>query len=105
MDTNRTSILTDAPVPPELLEDSGRVSSELFDCDIYFARKKGRGHVDTGKVCQDYCLAKEVNGKFTIIVVADGHGGAAYIKSDIGSKFACEVLLEIVSDVSNRFAN
>lgn len=87
-----------------LLEDSGRLLSERLGCGVYFARKKGRGHAEDGKVCQDYCLAEEVDGRFTFVAVADGHGGVAYTKSDIGAKVACEVLFEFVSDMSHRFA-
>lgn len=79
-------------------------SLELKDnCTTYYARKKGRNHVANGTVCQDYCIAKNIDDETQIVCVADGHGGETYVKSDIGSRLACEVFCKIVNDIKNLF--
>lgn len=64
----------------------------------YYARKKGRGHVANGTPCQDYCLVKNIGTDIQVVVIADGHGGEAYVKSDIGSKMACELLYDFACE-------
>ena len=60
----------------------------------YYARKKGRGHVANGTPCQDYCLIENIGTDIQVVAIADGHGGESYVKSDIGSKIACELLYD-----------
>lgn len=50
----------------------------------------------TGKVCQDSSLSESTE-TLTLAVVADGHGGARYFRSDVGSRIAVEVVRECVS--------
>lgn len=54
---------------------------------------QGYSHVDNNKPCQDYSLSYQDNER-AIIAVADGHGGATYIRSQFGSKYACEAILD-----------
>lgn len=54
---------------------------------------QGASHKKKHIVCQDasdsYC-----DEHCAIAIVCDGHGGADYVRSDIGSRFACEVAKE-----------
>jgi serine/threonine protein phosphatase PrpC len=52
----------------------------------------GESHKESGSVCQDssrYLIADD----FAIVAVSDGHGGANYFRSDIGSSLAVEAAL------------
>ena len=49
----------------------------------------GASHVKNGQPCQDASLCVK-NEAYTLIAVADGHGGERYFRSDIGSRFAVE---------------
>ncbi len=80
------------------MEDFGSVVSKM-GCQTFFARKRGRGHVERGTVCQDYCLVKDVSDDVLVIAVADGHGGDIYVKSDIGARIACETLVSSVETI------
>lgn len=80
------------------MEDFGSIVSET-GCQIFFARKRGRGHVEKGTVCQDYCLVQNVSDDVLVIAVADGHGGDLYVKSDIGARIACETLVSSVESI------
>ena len=77
--------------PPTILNTS-------MGFKVFYACKRGRGHVLSGKVCQDFCLVENISNDILVAVVADGHGGDAYVKSDVGSKKACEVLLELTKE-------
>lgn len=68
----------------------------------YYARKKGRGHVANGTPCQDYCLIENIGTDIQVVAIADGHGGEAYVKSDIGSKIACELLYDSVCETYSK---
>ncbi len=82
----------------EKYEDFGKVILKN-QCETYFARKKGRMHVDNGTVCQDYCLAENIGDDVQVICVADGHGGNVYTKSDKGSFYACTVFVDLVKEL------
>ena len=43
---------------------------------------RGYRHVKNGSVCQDYALASDAAPNCSVIVVADGHGGDDYFRSD-----------------------
>ena len=60
---------------------------------IFAARRQGRSHVDDGSPCQDYCLSAK-SDKGVVLAVSDGVGSCSM--SDVGSKFACEALIETV---------
>lgn len=71
-------------------------------CTTYYARKKGRSHVETNKVCQDYCLAENIDARTQVVCVADGHGGAAYTKSDAGSRIACTLFRDMIIKIKSN---
>lgn len=81
-------------------EDISSVISKV-GCQTYFARKRGRGHIETETVCQDYCLVENISDDVLVIAVADGHGGEAYVKSDIGARLACKTLADSVKNMFN----
>jgi len=65
------------------------------NASIVFAHSAlGRSHGKSGKPCQDSscCCHEPSDGgaKFACIIVADGHGGDAYFRSHLGSRFAVE---------------
>lgn len=74
-------------------------------CTTYFARKKGKSHVASGTVCQDYCLVENIGDDVQVVCVADGHGGEAYTKSDKGSYLACIVFFELIKNIRNNCGN
>ena len=75
-------------------------SLELKDaCTTHYARKKGRSHVINGTVCQDYCLVENIDSETQVVCVADGHGGDDYVKSDVGSRLACEIFYDFIKKI------
>ena len=61
----------------------------------------GYSHINNKKACQDFSSTYS-DFERTIITVCDGHGGALYIRSDRGSKFASKALLEAFLNVSKK---
>lgn len=57
----------------------------------------GMSHLEKGTVCQDYS-AYQINDKYSVAVVADGHGSKKHFRSDLGSKFAVEAALETIEE-------
>ena len=57
---------------------------------------QGESHKATNKVCQDFSYS-EVNDRLAIAIVCDGHGGARYFRSDIGSQYATAITKECVT--------
>ena len=49
----------------------------------------GFSHTKTGTPCQDY-TSKVDEEDFHILTVSDGHGSSNFVRSDRGSRFACE---------------
>ena len=88
------------------LEDLYRCPPQLFEPNpnwkIFLASKRGRSHVATGKVCQDYCVAEKITEEIFVTAVADGHGGDDYVKSDVGAKEACNSVIELAKKYSRR---
>ena len=84
--------------------DLYRRSPQIFEPDlnwkIFTACKRGRSHIAKGTVCQDYCVAEKITEEIFIAAVADGHGGAAYIKSDVGSELACNSIVALAKKYS-----
>ncbi len=72
-------------------------------CETYYARKKGKSHVENGTVCQDYCLVENIGSDIQIVCIADGHGGEAYTKSDKGSYYACSVFVEFLKTIKANY--
>ena len=58
----------------------------------------GYTHVQTGKLCQDFSACYHDDER-TIITACDGHGGEIYIRSDKGSKFASEAIINVFKRV------
>ncbi len=85
------------PVLDFNFEDTGSVVSKA-GCQAYFARKRGKSHIESGTVCQDYCLVENLEDVF-VIAIADGHGGESYTKSDIGARIACETVVSCVKSI------
>ena len=57
--------------------------------------ERGSSHILTNKPCQDYA-ASQYTQDYAIGIVADGHGGDQYFRSERGSKFAVEVTMSIL---------
>lgn len=58
----------------------------------------GYSHIKNKKPCQDFSIAYHDEER-TIVAVCDGHGGDKYIRSDRGSKFACEAVLNALKSL------
>ena len=66
---------------------------------IYFTRSaRGYSHIDCGTVCQDFS-ANYHDDERTIITCCDGHGGSMYFRSERGSKFASNALINVLKSV------
>lgn len=67
----------------------------------------GASHTAVNRPCQDYSLSVFCPD-YAIAIVADGHGGDAYFRSDRGSRFAAEsardVLAQFLSATKNMTA-
>ncbi len=55
----------------------------------------GASHTTSGTVCQDSSAFK-ITDKYSITVVADGHGSKKHFRSNIGSKLAVEAAIETI---------
>lgn len=61
---------------------------------VFAVSRLGASHIKSGKPCQDYSLKwKNDNGQCQIVIVADGHGGSTYVRSDTGSRLLSEITL------------
>lgn len=58
---------------------------------------RGNSHIKAEKVCQDYSVSIS-EPELSVAIVSDGHGGDRYFRSDIGSRLACEVSLEMIRE-------
>lgn len=63
----------------------------------YVISEIGADHIRKEIPCQDYSLVKKER-KWTLAVVSDGHGGKDYVRSDRGSRFACESVLQVIKE-------
>jgi hypothetical protein len=58
------------------------------------ASRAGAAHRRAGRPCQDTVLCRELHGAdgqpVMVMAVADGHGGRRYLRSEVGSRLACE---------------
>lgn len=62
--------------------------------DLHYSCQ-GESHILTNKACQDASFST-TDGSVSIAAVCDGHGGARYFRSDIGSQLAIEVANDCV---------
>ena len=69
---------------------------------LFTARRRGVLHVQRDIPCQDYCLATSVNG---YTVLADADGVSSCERSDVGSRLACEAVVQAVKMAAGSCAN
>ena len=59
--------------------------------------RTGASHLRRGAVCQDACgsvgFCDAAGNPIQVLVVSDGHGGARYVRSDVGAFLACDVAM------------
>ncbi len=53
---------------------------------------QGESHKATDKVCQDYSYSHVDDSGLAIAIVCDGHGGKHYFRSDVGARYATEII-------------
>ena len=58
----------------------------------------GYSHTAVGKRCQDFSSSYQ-DSERTIVTACDGHGGNVYVRSHLGSKFACDSVIEVLKSV------
>lgn len=77
-------------------------TGDVFDSDlsVYAARRRGRSHVQGHKPCQDFCAVDRTD-HCQILTVSDGV--SACERSDSGSRFACESVIEAVKELDRAF--
>lgn len=63
---------------------------------------QGESHKATDKVCQDYSYSRIDEEGLAIAVVCDGHGGKRYFRSDVGARFATEIIANNVKEFVNN---
>ena len=63
---------------------------------------QGESHKATDKVCQDYSYSHIDKNGLAIAVVCDGHGGKHYFRSDIGARFATEIIANNAKEFVNN---
>jgi len=71
--------------------------------------RTGSSHARRGVVCQDASGWRSQQDRcgepVHLMVVADGHGGKRYIHSDVGSRLACELSLNLVSEQLGQWSS
>ena len=63
---------------------------------------QGESHKATDKVCQDYSYSRIDENGLAIAVVCDGHGGKHYFRSDVGARFATEIIAKNAKEFVNN---
>ena len=63
---------------------------------------QGESHKATDKVCQDYSYSYIDKNGLAVAVVCDGHGGKHYFRSDVGARFATEIIANNVREFVNN---
>lgn len=72
----------------------------MVKMQVFHKSVRGASHIASGKPCQDYSLSYNDND-LQIAVVCDGHGGNTYFRSEIGSKLAAEITVELLRNFVN----
>ncbi len=62
---------------------------------------QGESHKATNKPCQDSSIS-EIHATYAMAAVSDGHGGARYFRSDIGSKIAINCTKKAIEKFVNE---
>ena len=66
---------------------------------IFFTKTSvGYSHVTANKRCQDFSASYNDEER-TIVTACDGHGGNAYIRSHLGSKFASNAVIDVLREI------
>lgn len=69
---------------------------------IYLTKTSvGKNHIKGGIPCQDFSASYHDEER-TIVTSCDGHGGAAYIRSDRGARFASSAAVNVLRNVEHR---
>ncbi len=63
---------------------------------------QGESHKATDKVCQDFSYSHIDEDGLAIAIVCDGHGGKRYFRSDVGARFATEIIANNVKEFVNN---
>lgn len=86
-----------AAADPSLYECYTPVGDRLDDSiSVFLASRRGRGHEKDNIPCEDFCKA----GKTTRgLILTDADGVSASIRSDFGSRAACEEAIELIRQV------
>lgn len=66
---------------------------------VFAKTTKGYAHLKDKKPCQDYSACYKDKER-TVITCCDGHGGAAYIRSNLGSKMASTAVLNVLLTIT-----
>jgi len=69
---------------------------------VFSKSNVGYSHIKNNKPCQDYSASYKDNERI-IITCADGHGGNQYIRSQLGSKFASEAVMNVFKQIDKKF--
>lgn len=67
---------------------------------IVLCSETGARHTEEKKPCQDACLAAQHFYRgygYAVLAVADGHGGAAYTRSEIGAHLAVQAVQSVAT--------
>ena len=64
---------------------------------LYNNTVRGFNHIKNNTLCQDYSESYDDKG-FQIVTCCDGHGSKIHFRSDIGSKLASNVVIDILKD-------
>ena len=70
--------------------------------DVFNKTSRGYSHINNNKPCQDFSSLYKDNERI-IITCCDGHGGAQYIRSQVGSKLAGDAVLNVFKDIDHKF--
>lgn len=63
----------------------------------------GASHVLSKTPMQDWSESDTIEDKACFAVISDGHGASKHFRSDIGSKVACEVTLDLLKKFYTRY--
>lgn len=78
------------------------VYEEFDTVQIFSARRQGKSHLSSNTPCQDYCASAYIPGAL-ILTDADGVGSCP--KSEIGSRLACEAVIDVITRMNEQCEN
>ena len=73
--------------------------------DMYYVFNKtsiGYAHLNKNKPCQDFSASYKDNERI-IITCCDGHGGAQYVRSQVGSRLASDAVISVFKSIDKSF--